>query len=419
MPVFRYKGYNSQGKIISGLKDADSERSLRVALRRDGILPTEVKPNEGEAENPGTSAKGPKTSSIDQFIARIKSIGDASPETIAVLTRQIATLIKAGVQLSESLSALIEQAERPMLKQVLSDIKTQVNEGRSFSYALSRHPRFFSDLYINMVSVGEAAGNLDEILFRLANFLDSQNKLKSKVTSALFYPALMIILGGGVMLVLMTSVVPKLTEMFKDAGKSLPWNTVLLMTTSDLLLNYFWVLIPAVALLGYGFLQWKKSKAGRIVWDRFILKVWIFGPLIRMMAMSRFAGTCATMLSAGLPLLKALEIVQDVLGNRVLTQVVENARESIREGDSIAQPLKRSGEFPSLLCHMISVGEKSGQLEKMLENVAMAYSNEVDTKVGRLTSLMEPLMIAVMGLAVGFVVISVLTPMMEASSLVE
>lgn len=420
MPVFRYKGFNSQGKSVSGLKDADNERALRLNLRRDGILLTEVKLNEGQA--PSTVAGGAsssKSSFVDDWIRRIKSMGDANTQTIAVLTRQLATLLKASVQLSESLNALIEQTERPGLKQVLSDVRTQVNEGRSFSHALARHPQIFSELYVNMVAVGEASGNLDVILFRLADFLDSQNKLKSKVTSALFYPAVMMLMGGGVMILLMTTVVPKIVDIFKDSQKALPWNTELLIFGSDLLLNYFWIVIPVVFMIVYGFLRWKKSVAGRKIWDRFILKVWIIGPLVRMIAMSRFAGTSATMLSAGLPLLKALEIVEDVLGNRVLTQVVANARESIREGESIAQPLKRSGEFPSLLCHMIAVGEKSGQLETMLENVASAYNQEVETKIARLTSLLEPLMIAVMGAMVGFVVISVLTPIQQLTDVAE
>ncbi len=421
MPVFRYKGFNSQGSPVQGMKDADNERSLRQNLRRDGILLTEVKPSEGAAVfAAGQDGKGGgKPSFVDAWISKLKSMGDASTQTIAILTRQLATLLKAGVQLSESLSALIEQAERPGLKQVLSDLKTQVNEGRSLSYALARHPNFFSELYINMVAVGEAAGNLDVILFRLAEFLDSQNRLKNKVTSALFYPAIMVIMGVAVMGTLMTTVVPKITEIFKDSKQALPWNTELLIGASSFIMNYFWVLIPAVVLMGYGFVRFKKSKSGRKIWDRLILKVWILGPLVRMIAMNRFASTSATMLSAGLPLLKTLEIVEDVLGNKTLTQVVANARESIREGESIAQPLKRSGEFPSMLCHMIAIGEKSGQLETMLKNVADSYNQEVETKIARLTSLMEPLMIAVMGLSVGFVVVSVLLPIQQMSEIAQ
>lgn len=436
MPVFQFKGFDLKGKPVAGMKDADHIRALRQTLKREGVLLTEVREaRESQVAKVRAKGKVKGFSQVEtggagqvlrgaldvprQILAWFTVRGDASPQIITVLTRQLGTLLRAGVQLSESLTALVEQAERPGLKGVLADIKTQVNEGMPLSQALGRHPAFFPDLYINMVAAGEASGSLEAVLFRLADFMDAQNRLRSKVTSALFYPAIMTLLGGGILILLMTTVVPKVTSIYEDVGRALPLNTQILIGMSNLLMNFWWLLVPLFAGVVYAFQRWVRTPAGRKIWDRFVLRLWVFGPLSRMIAVSRFAKTLATMLAAGVPLLRAMEIVKNVLGNTVLTQVIEEARESIREGESIAQPLKRSGEFPVIVCHMIAVGERSGQLEGMLENVAMAYDIEVDMKIGRLTSLMEPLMILVMGGSVGFVVFSILTPIMELNSFAQ
>lgn len=439
MPVFQYKGFDAKGKPVSGIKDADSPRTLRQNLRRENILITEVK--EAAVKNPAAearkSARGGKLPpqggdgaemalgglvallSPVTFLQWMRQRGDASQQIIAILTRQLGTLLRAGVQLSESLAALIEQAERPGLKHVLSDVKIQVNEGMPLSQALGRHPRFFGDLYVNLVAAGEAAGNLEGVLFRLADFLEAQNKLRNKVVSALFYPAVMSLMGGGILALLMTTVVPKVTAMYADTGRALPIYTQLLILISELFSSYLWLLALIVIAVVVGFRRWLASENGRLNWDRFVLWLPVFGPLARMVAVSRFAKTLATMLASGVPLLRAMEIVKNVLGNSVLTRVIEEARESIREGESIAQPLKRSGEFPVIVCHMIAVGEKSGQLEQMLENVAGAYDIEVDMKLQRLTTLLEPLMILLMGGSVGFVVFSILMPIMQMNDFVN
>jgi general secretion pathway protein F len=328
-------------------------------------------------------------------------------------------MLRAGVQLAECLTALIEQAERPGLKRVLSDLKVQVNEGVSLSGALSRHPRFFSELYVNLVAAGEAAGNLEAVLFRLASFLEAQNRLRGKVVSALFYPFIMTIIGGGILTMLMSTVVPKVTAIFADTGRALPLNTQILIFVSTVVTDYAWLVAIVVIAIATLFQRWLRSPKGRLTWDRFILRVPIFGELARKVAVSRFAKTLATMLASGVQLLRAMEIVKNVLGNTVLTKVVEEARESIREGESIAQPLRRSGQFPVIVCHMIAVGERSGQLEQMLENVASDYDLEVDMQIGRLTTLLEPLMILGMGGSVGFVVFSILLPIMQMSDFVQ
>lgn len=446
MAVFQYKGFDRKGKAVSGIKDADNVRTLRAALKREGVLPTEVHQTDGPGRPQGaarkgsgkgsgsTSGKAAATASaiaggvLTGLLAAISPVAfaryltenaDASRQTVAILTRQLGTLLRAGVQLSESLAALIDQAERPGLKRVLADVKTQVNEGVPLSTAMARHPRFFEDLYVHMIAAGEASGSLDAVLFRLAEFMDAQNRLRGKVVSALFYPAIMTVLAGGILTLLMTTVVPKVTAMYEDSGQSLPIYTQAMILISKILGNYWWAVILVGLLVAYGFRRWRATEKGRERWDRLVLRLWVFGPLARMVAVSRFAKTLATMLAAGVPLLRALEIVKNVLGNTVLTKVVEEARESIREGESIAQPLKRSGEFPAIVCHMIAVGERSGQLEPMLENVAAAYDIEVDLKIARLTSLMEPLMILVMGGSVGFVVFSILVPIMEMNNFAQ
>ena len=430
MPVFQYKGFDSKGKPVGGIKDADSPRTLRQNLRRDGILITEVK--ESASPKGGSAAGGTQPAPHEALGSALLTLlspqrirtwlavrGDANPQMIAILTRQLASMLRAGVQLAEGLTALIDQAERPGLKRVLSDLKVQVNEGVSLSGALARHPAFFSDLYVNLVAAGEAAGNLEGVLFRLAAFLEAQNRLRGKVVSALAYPMIMTVIGGGILTMLMTTVVPKVTAIFADTGRALPINTQILIFISTVVTDYLWLIGLLIAISVVLFQRWLRTPKGRFKWDGFMLKLPVFGDLARKLAVSRFAKTLATMLASGVQLLRAMEIVKNVLGNSVLTKVIEEARESIREGESIAQPLRRSGQFPVIVCHMIAVGERSGQLEQMLENVASDYDLEVDMQIGRLTTLLEPLMILGMGGSVGFVVFSILLPIMQMSDFVQ
>ncbi len=422
MPVFSYKGFDSRGKVVSGVKDADNVRALKVALKRDGVLLTDVK----EAAIRGAKAAGEAAAigllALLNPVAALRMWRDrdtADRTQVAILTRQLGVLLKAGVTLGEALAALVEQTERPGLKRVLAQVRQQVNEGSSLGDAMNRAPRVFPDLYVNMVRAGEASGTLDAVLFRLSEFLDAQNRLRSKVISALFYPVVMVVIGAFIMGILMISVVPKVTSIFEDTGKALPWNTQLLIFVSRITGNYWWALLLFAILCIWLFRRWKNSPKGQATYDRLLLKVWVIGPLARQIAITRFAKTLATMLKSGVPLLRALDIVKSILGNTVLTKVIEDAKESIKEGESIATPLKRSGQFPPIVTHMIAVGEKSGQLEQMLENVAQAYETEIDLKIGRLTTLLEPLMILVMGGSVAFVVFSILMPIMEMNEFVS
>ncbi|MDB4970122.1 MAG: ral secretion pathway protein [Myxococcales bacterium] len=426
MPVYSYKGFDTRGKAVSGVKDADNLRALRANLKRDGVLITEAKEaslRAAAARRAAGEAAGVSLLALINPVAAMRYWRDretADRSAVAVLTRQMGTLLKAGVPLSESLGALVDQVEKPGLKRVLADVKTQVNEGASLGDAMGRHPKVFQDLYVNMIRAGEASGNLDAVMFRLADFLEAQNKLRSKVVSALFYPIVMTVIGAGIMTILMVSVVPKVTAIFADTGKALPWNTQMLIAISDTVSSWKGFVLLAFILVGIQlFRRWKATPRGRAAVDKLILKMWVVGPLARQIAITRFAKTLSTMLSSGVPLLRALEIVKSILGNVVLQKVIEDARASIQEGESIAAPLKRSGEFPPIVTHMIAVGERSGQLEAMLEEVAHAYDLEIDMKMGRLTTLLEPVMILLMGGSVAFVVFSILMPIMEMNEFVS
>jgi general secretion pathway protein F len=263
-----------------------------------------------------------------------------------------------------------------------------------------------------MVRAGEASGSLETVLLRISGFLEQQEELRSKVTSAMVYPMVMAVVSAGVVALLMLNVVPQVTEMFADMSVELPWNTKLLIFLSDMIGSYWYLLIAAGAGLVWLFRRWRASEAGQKVGDSFILNAPIIGNLARKVSISRFARTLSTMLASGVQLLHALDIVRSLLGNVILEEVVTAARDNIREGEGIAPALKRSGEFPPLVTHMIAVGERSGQLESMLNDVANLYDREVDTAITRMTTALEPLMIVVMGGSVGFIIFSVMQPIM-------
>lgn len=405
MAVFEYRGILvGTGKPVKGVRDAENAKSLRSALRRDGVLLTVA--TEGKA----AEAKAKRDIKIFAFLGR------PSTSDVAVLTRQLATLIGAGIPLFESLAALVEQVENEQLKRALTQVREQVREGTSFAKALEAHPTIFPPLYVNMVRAGEASGTLQQVLERLTAFLESQAKLKGKVTSALAYPILMAIIGTTLVSILMVAVVPNVTTIFASMDQALPWYTALLITTSDFMSSYWWLLLSLLALGIYLFRRWLRTTKGKLTWDGFVLKVPVFGKVILMLSIARFARTLSTLLASGVALLGAMDIVANVLGNAALEKVVHEAISSIREGQSIAEPLKRSGRFPPIVTHMITIGEKSGQLESMLQSVSDAYDTEVENRVQMLTSLLEPLIIVMMGSVVGFIAVSILMPLIQMSS---
>jgi general secretion pathway protein F len=406
MPVFEYKALSAAGKPVQGLREAESPRSLRAALKRDGVFLTEVL---GEKQQQAQQAR--------EVNVRRWVVGRVSADDLAITTRQLAVLIHAGIPLVEALAALVEQVEHERLKRVISDVKQRVNEGASLADALAVHGKVFSTLYCNMIRAGESSGALDVVLTRLAVFTESQARLRSKVMGALTYPAAMGVVGGAIMLILFAVVIPKITKIFEDTQVTLPWTTKLLMGFSTFVSSYWWALLLLAGAGFWGFLRWKETTAGRARWDRFKLTVPIFGRLIRTIAIGRFSRTLATLLKSGVPLLTAMDIVKNVVANVRLAEVIEQARQAIQEGESIAAPLKRSGEFPPLVHHMVAIGERSGSLEEMLGNVADAYEDQVETTVAALTSLMEPLMIVLMGAVVTFIVFSVLMPILQINTL--
>jgi general secretion pathway protein F len=405
MPVFAYKALDQRGKTVEGLKEADSPKSLRGILRRDGLFLTEV-----------TGEKAAKSASPEVSVRRFLG-GRVKADDVAVATRQLAVLVNAGIPLVEALTALVDQVDNERLKRVVSAVKQRVNEGSSLADALSQHPKAFSTLYVNMIRAGETSGALDIVLFRLADFTESQARLRSKILGTLTYPAAMVLIGAAVMGILFTVVIPKITKVFEDTKVVLPWTTRILIGFATFVHDWWWAVAILFAGSIYGFVRWVRTPAGRARFDVWVLDAPIFGSLVRQIAVARFARTLATLLKSGVPLLTSMDIVRNIVGNTRLASVIEEARESIKEGESIAAPLKRSGEFPPLVYHMIAIGEKSGELEEMLGNVANAYDSQVETKVAALTSLLEPIMIVVMGVAVAFIVFSILMPILQINTI--
>jgi general secretion pathway protein F len=420
MALYAWKGLDGHGKPATGTREADGPKALRAVLRKDAIFLTELREVLGRQKaSEGLTVGAPAAKGLKREIDFKGMFEHVRPQDVSVFTRQLATLLKAGIPLAEGLVALSEQSDNKKLQMILAGIRQRVNEGGSLADALMQHPKEFPELYTNMVRSGEAAGNLDAVLSRLADFLDTEHALRSKVSGAMTYPIVMMVMGTIVLGILMVVVVPQISAVFEDSGKALPWNTQLLIFIAGLAGAYWWLFIP-FAVGGYlGFRRWLRKPKGRATLDRLKLRLWVIGRLVRFVAVARFARTLATMLASGVPLLTALQIVKKVLNNTVLEKVVDEARDAIREGESIAAPLKRSGQFPSMMCHMITVGERSGQLEAMLENVATAYERDVESEVARLTTLLSPIMIVVMAIAVGFIVFSIITPIMDMQQFVQ
>ena len=411
MPVFEYKGFDAAGKIAKGSRDADSAKALRTILKREGILATEVKESGKEAAaNKDAGVLGKQVSFT--FLQRV------SAEDIGITTRQLATLLQAGVPMVDSLNALIDQNESAALKRILSQVKSDVNEGTSLADALAKH-KSFDHIFVNMVRAGESSGTLDVVLERLADFKEGQAKIQGEIIGALMYPMIMVFVGLVNITIMFTVVVPRITRIFEHAKVQLPWMTRLLIFASSTARDYWWLIFIVIGGTVWLFRRWKRSPKGSAQWDAIVLKLPIFGSVVRMIAVARFARTLGTLLSSGVSLLVSLDIVRNVVANARLAHAIEVARDAIREGEEIAPPLKRSGEFPPMLIHMIAIGEKSGQLEGMLTRVAGAYEQRVDVRLKSLMSLLSPLLILVMGGAVGFIVFSILTPILQMNTLIK
>ena len=406
MPVFEYKALDQRGRTVEGLREADSPKTLRSTLRRENLFLTEVLGQKAAA------AAAKREVSVRRFVA-----GRITADDIAITTRQLAVLVGAGVPLVEALTALVDQVDHERMKRVVSDVKQRVNEGSSLADAMALHPRIFSTLFVNMIRAGESSGALEVVLVRLADFTESQARLRSKIIGTLTYPAAMLVIALVIMGILFTVVIPKITKIFDETRVTLPWTTRALIGFSTTVHDWWWAFLVAFAGCVWLFARWRKTEGGRAGWDQWVLTAPLFGSLIRQIAIARFSRTLATLLKSGVPLLTSLDIVKNIVGNVRLAKVIEESGESIKEGESIAAPLKRSGEFPPLVYHMVAIGERTGQLEEMLNNVANAYEAQIETKIGALTSLLEPFMIVGMGVVVAFIVFSILMPILQINNL--
>lgn len=407
MAIYEYKGVDSKGKKVSGVMDADSERAARIKIRKLTIFPTELK-LEGSR---GQGFSLTRDVDFSKYWQRVKT------EEIASMTRQLSTLLSANVPLVDSLGALRDQVDNPKLKSALSAVREKVVEGTRLADALKSQPEIFNDLYVHMINAGESAGALDVVCERLADLTEKQAKLKSKISGALVYPIIMGVIGIGLVSFLMVFVIPKVTKIFDDMGATLPLVTRFLVGLSSFLTNY-WYLVLLLLVAGIaGFRRWVKTEKGRTLYDIWSLKIPIFGHLLRLVAIARFARTLSTLLHSGVQLLNGLEIVKNIVQNRVLMESLEMTRVSVREGESLAEPLRRSGQYPPMVIQMIMIGEKTGELEKMLMRVADAYEAQVDNTVSSLTTILEPLMILFMGGIVAFIVLSIMLPILQINQL--
>ena len=393
-------------KKVSGIIEAENDKGARLKLRKMGVYPERVSLEGGKR-------RLSLSSNVDfsSFFHRIKI------QDVAVMTRQLSTLVNAGIPLVDSLTALIDQVDNLKLRKILTQVRERVVGGSKLSDAMRGHPKVFGNLYVNMVNAGENSGALDVVLRRLADFTEGQSQLRSKVIGAMIYPAIMSVVGVLLMVMLLVFVVPKVTQIFEDVKATLPIPTRVLIFVSDGVANYWYILLLLVVLFAYALRRYLRTERGKEVSDRYILKAPLFGNLVRMIAISRFSRTLSTLLSSGVPLLTALDIVRNIISNTQIRKAIEETRTNVQEGASVADPLKRSGQFPPIVTHMIAIGEKTGELEKMLERVADSYDSQVNTTVSTLTTILEPIMILVMAGVVSFVVMSILLPILQLNQL--
>jgi|OpeIllAssembly_1097287.scaffolds.fasta_scaffold36473_2 general secretion pathway protein F len=403
MPIFRYKGYLQSGKSSEGSITADSIRDAREKLKGSGILPAEIEADE-------------KNSAKTGIFSRRRSVG--LPE-LALLTRRLATLIGASMPLFEAVATLMEQERPGELRSVLSRVKERLAEGRGLAAALESESQLFSESYISMVAAGEASGALDLVLDRLADFLESQEAVRSKVTTALAYPILMAVVGGGVMLFLLAFVIPKITGVFADNKAALPLITVILLKVSTIVRKGWWALAALVAAVLFTYRHLMKGEPFRLKRDAFLLKLPGLGALLQKLILARFAKILGLLLTSGVPVIKAMEITGAAVVNRAYRAFLGEARAELIEGGKLSATLARSPLFPPLLIHMIGIGEQSGTMEKMLDKAGSAFEKEFDTATTRFMALLEPVLVLGMGLSVGFVVVAVLLPIFQLNQLVK
>jgi type IV pilus assembly protein PilC len=398
MATFQYTAKDYNGRTVIGVVDAPGESEAAAVLQNKSMVVVSLK----EIKARQLRAGG----------ARVKL------EDLVVFSRQLATMIDAGIPLVQALGILAEQIEAKGLKGVVLTVRQDIEAGMSFCDALSKHPAVFSELFINMSRAGEASGMLDEVLDRLASYLEKTASLQRKIGSSLVYPAVVITMAFLITAVLLLKVVPTFKGIFEMLGGKLPLPTQILIMVSDAFRHYFFVGVVALVIMVFAFQRWISTPKGRYTFDSLTLKVPALGELFRKVAVAKFARTFSTLVKSGVAVLNALDIVGKTSGNKVIEEAVSNCRIAVRDGESIAQPLIRSKIFPPIVCRMIGVGEQTGQLEKMLSKIADFYDDQVDAAVAGLTSLIEPLVIAFLGVIIGGIVIALFLPIFKITELI-
>jgi type IV pilus assembly protein PilC len=403
MAAFTYSAINAEGLELQGEISAPDLEGARDQLRSRGLLPRSL----SEAR-----------SSRDNAVAAVfKSV---KPRSLQVFSRQFATLIESGVSVVSSLIILEEQTEDKNLAVVVAEVRADVESGVILSVALARHPRVFSRLYVSMVEAGEASGTLDLVLDRVAAQIEKETKIKRRVKGAMIYPTLVLAFASLVLTGMLLFLVPIFVDIFKQLHGQLPMLTQLVVNASNLLRHYWFIIFPLVGLSIWGFFRWKRSESGRPAWDRFKLRVPMrIGETVRKITMARFSRTLATLMGAGVDIIKALEITGQTTGNAVIEGALADVRAKVHEGVPIAQPLAENEVFPPMVSQMVKIGEETGELEKMLEKIADFYEEEVDASIQSLTSIIEPIMMIGVGVMVGIIIISMYLPMFKMLQLVK
>ena len=401
MPTYKYVAKDKDGKTVTGTTDAGNNEALINLLRERGLIIISV------VETTGKSSL--EFSFLKQ---RVKQ------DDLVIFSRQLATMVSAGIPLVGALDILSEQIENPTFKSVITDVHDEIETGKSLSEGFAKHGGVFSGLFVNMVKAGESSGMLDDILDRVALYLEKTSALQKKVKSAMIYPAIISVMAMGVTALLLIKVIPIFNDIYAGFGAELPTPTRILISISNFARKYF--LLSLIGLAGISFLlsHFAKTEKGRVLIDGWLLKLPIFGIIFRKVAVSKFTRTFSTLVKSGVPILTCLDIVGKTAGNKVIEKAVTEVRSSIKEGETIAEPLMKSGVFPPMVVRMVSVGEKTGELDKMLSKIADFYDEQVDAAVSGLTSMIEPLIIAFLGVVIGTIVICMFLPIFKLSSII-
>jgi len=399
MPVYIWEGTTFRGEKKKGEIEAQDERAVRIMLKRQRIVPKKIKQKPKDLfEN--ISFLQPKVTTKD----------------IVLFTRQLSTMIDAGLPLIQALEAQANQQENKTFKKMITDIKNEVAAGSTLADALKKYPKYFDNLYVNMVAAGEVGGILDEVFSRLANYMEKSERLKRKVKGALTYPAIVLAISAMVLAVILIFVIPVFQKMFAEFGHALPAPTQMVINISNFIKSYIFVMIGIAVIGTFLFKKYYATENGKRVIDRLVLKAPVFGPMLKKVAVAKFTRTLGTLITSGVPIIEALNIAAGTSGNKIVEEAIHKVRLSIAEGRTIAQPLLESGVFPPMVVHMISVGETTGALDQMLNKIADYYDEEVDTAVDALTSMIEPFMIVFLGGTIGSIIIAMYLPIFKMAS---